>query len=253
MFISVIMPAYNAEKTVGESIESVLKQTYRDFELIIIDDCSQDSTWDIMQCYAKRDERIRILANDMNSGVSKTRNRGIEEAKGEYIAFLDSDDLWREDKLEKQVNFLAMNPETKLIFSASSFITHDRKPLDYILQVPEKVSRQSLLKQNVISCSSVLVARSCVLDIPMPSDKMHEDFAVWLTILKTEPFAYGINEPLLVYRLSKKSKSSNKTKAAWMTWRVYRYVGLNAIQSLFYMCIYTIRSLRKYKKLVANR
>ncbi len=248
MLVSVIMPAYNAEKTIGLAIMSVLAQTHEDFELIVINDCSKDRTEEIVREFAEKDARVILLSNEVNSGVSISRNRGIQIANGAYIAFLDSDDLWREDKLAKQIELLRDNPEAKLIFTASSFITHDGNPLSYVLQVPKKITRKELLKQNVISCSSVMVARSCLLDMPMPSDKMHEDFAVWLNILKTESFAYGVNEPLLTYRLSKGSKSSNKLKAAKMTWRVYRFSGLSLLQSLYYMCFYTIRSLKKYKR-----
>lgn len=244
--VSVIMPAYNSEKYIADAIDSVLAQTYRNFELILINDCSADSTLDIMNNYAQKDSRITVVSNEVNSGVSFSRNRTIRMSEGEYVAFLDSDDIWAPEKLEKQISLANSNPQASLIYTASGFIRQDGKRVDFIMHVPDKISRKELLKQNVISCSSVLIKRSSIENVSMPSDKMHEDFATWLTVLKKEPYAYGIDEPLLIYRLSNHSKSSNKLKAALMTWRVYKYAGLNFFERLYYMSFYALRSLRKY-------
>lgn len=249
MLVSIIMPAYNAEKTIKESINSVLSQTYENFELIVVNDCSRDNTEEIIKEFESCDSRVHYYKNEANSGVSYTRNRGVKLAKGDFIAFLDSDDMWTETKLWEQVEFVKNNPQAKLVFTGSGFIDNDGVLQEYVMEVPEKISFRKLLKQNLISCSSVMVESSYIKNVSMPDDKMHEDYATWLTILKKEKYAYGINKPLLIYRVSANSKSSNKIKAAKMTWLVYRYIGLDVFSSIYYMTFYAIKSLKKYSKI----
>ena len=199
--ISIVTPAYNCEKYLEEAVNSVLAQSFEDWELLIIDDCSKDATWLRMQTLAKQDNRIRIFQNRQNSGSAATRNNGIRQARGEWIAFLDSDDLWRPEKLERQMSVLRKHPDASFLFTGSAFIEDDGMTIAHVLHVPEKVSRKKLLKQNVISCSSVLIRRELMLEFPMPEeDGIHEDFATWLAILSKIPCAYGVDEPLLVYR-----------------------------------------------------
>ena len=214
MLVSIIMPAYNSEKFIRQAVDSILGQTFTNYELIVVEDCSTDKTLDILNEYSSENSRITLIRNEKNSGVSYSRNRAISIATGEYIAFLDSDDMWDNQKLEKQVNYVKSNPNADFVFTGSAFIDENDKPLNHILHVPDKISFNDLLKQNIISCSSVFIKRSIIQDIKMPNDKMHEDFATWLTILKNQKYAYGIDEPLLIYRLSSNSKSSNKIKAA---------------------------------------
>lgn len=248
--VSIVMPAFNAAASISESIDSVLRQTYNDWELIIVNDCSCDSTLDIIRVYQEMEPRIVVLTNDKNLGVSKTRNRGVRESKGKWIAFLDSDDLWMPDKLEQQMRLIhdreIDGDESVLVYTGSAFMDNSGRLSDYRLVVPEEISYRELLKQNLISCSSVLIRKELVLKYPMEHDDMHEDYAVWLQILKDGGRAYGINQPLLIYRLSQSSKSGNKKKAAVMTYRVYRFLGLNTVQSLYYFCWYAYRNLRKY-------
>lgn len=243
------MPAYNSEKFIRQAVQSVLEQTYTNYELIIVEDCSTDNTLSILNEYSLKDKRINLLTNEKNSGVSHSRNRAMSIAKGDYIAFLDSDDIWDKQKLQKQVDFVKNNPDATFVFTASSFINENDKPINHILHVPDRISFYGLLKQNIISCSCVFIKRSIIQNIKMPNDKMHEDFATWLTILKSQKYAYGIDEPLLIYRLSSNSKSSNKIKAALMTWRVYKFIGLNIFKRIYYMIFYTVRSLKKYSNL----
>lgn len=248
--VSIIMPAYNCEKYLRSAVESVKAQTYKDWVLYIIDDCSTDNTLLLAKDLESTDERIKVFHNEDNSGVAKTRNWGIKKAESEWIAFLDSDDMWEPKKLEKQIRLLEINPEAKLLFTGSGFINENGEKIDYILHVPMKVNRKELLKQNLISCSSVLVKRDLILKYSMPEKgMMHEDFASWLRILDEEPYAYGIDEPLLIYRRSEGSKSGNKAKAAKMNWNTYRYVGLNPVEAAYYMCWYTMRGIMKYRHL----
>lgn len=250
--VSVIIPAYNASDFISKALTSVLEQTYKNFELIIIDDCSRDDTFKIINDFAAKDDRIKVYRNEKNSGVAFTRNFGVLMATSDWIAFLDSDDKWRGDKLEKQIALLKNNPDASLIFTGSSFINEGGKGSSYILRVPEKITFRQLLKQNLISCSSVLVKKEHLLKYKMERDDMHEDFAVWLQILRNEKYAYGIDEPLLIYRISSGSKSGNKIKAAGMTYSVYRYIGLNFLTSLYNMFFYTLRNLKKYRAIKAS-
>lgn len=246
ILISVIMPAYNAMNTINEAIHSVLRQTYKNWELILIDDCSKDSTYEIAERFSKADPRIAVIQNKENLGVSITRNTGIAQANGSWIAFLDSDDIWRDDKLEKQVKIIEERKDADFIYTGSTFIDMAGNAVCYSLPVPEQVTYQMMLKQNLISCSSVLIQKQLMKRYPMEHDDLHEDYAVWLQLLKNGYHAYGVNEPLIQYRISGNSKSGNKRKAAWMTYKVYRYIGLNHLQTAYYFFWYAIRNLKKY-------
>ena len=246
--VSIIMAAFNAEKTIESAVKSVIAQTYTNWELLVVNDCSKDSTVDVVQKLARREPRIRFLTNESNSGVSVTRRKALEAATGEWIAVLDSDDMWKPDKLEKQLT-LSQRTGAELIFTGSAFIDNDGNPIDWQLHVPETLAHRELLKQNLVSNSSVLVKKELYKQFYAIGDEMHEDFAIWLGITKTGRKAYGIDEPLLIYRIAKSSKSSNKIKAARMNWNTYRYVGLNRFEAAYYMCWYTIKGLKKYKNL----
>ena len=246
--ITIIMAAYNAEKTIEAAIESVLAQTYKDWELIVVNDCSKDKTKEIVSAVAEKDSRVRLISNETNSGVSVTRKKALEAAKGEWIAVLDSDDIWDCDKLERQ-SALAEEENADLVFTGSAFIDNDGNPINWQLHVPETISYHELLKQNLISNSSVLVKKKLYEQFYAVGDYMHEDFAMWLKIAKAGYKICGIDEPLLIYRLAKSSKSSNKLKAARMNWNTYRYVGLNPLAASYYMCCYTVRGLLKYRHL----
>lgn len=249
MKISIIMPAYNAEKTINAAIKSVIGQTFPNWELLIINDCSTDKTKEIISEWLNCDQRIGLIENPQNLGVAQTRNQGVAHARGEWVAFLDSDDLWKPDKLEMQIKWVKKF-HARLVFTGSAFIDEDGREIDYYLNVPQKLSFRELLKQNLISCSSVLVKKELLLRYPMVEKNMHEDYAVWLSILKNERiYAYGINQPLLIYRVSAKSKSGNKGKAALMHWRVYRYIGLPFILSVYYFLWYMVRNLKKYLRI----
>lgn len=247
--VSVIMPAYNAEAFIEDAINSVLKQTYTDFELIVINDCSTDATADIVSRIAATDGRTRFFNNEKNSGVSFTRNFGISKADGEWIAFLDSDDMWREEKLQKQIDLLAAHPDAAIAFTASSFIDYSGKPYNYIMAAEPEMTYKMLLKRNLLSCSSIMVKKDVICRIGMASDKMHEDYSAWLTILRETKCAYGVNEPLLIYRLSQNSKSSNRLKSAKMIYHSYKYVGYNPVSAMILTFRYTFYSVSKRHKI----
>lgn len=244
--VSVIMAAYNAEKTIRASIKSVLAQTYQNWELLVVDDGSKDNTAKIVESF--EDPRIHLFRNEENKGVSISRKIGADNSKGEWIAILDSDDIWVNNKLEKQIK-LAKEVNGELIFTGSAFIRENGDNVDWKLHVPETLCYKELLKQNLVSNSSSLVKSELYKKHYAISDKMHEDFAIWLNITKEGKLAYGIDEPLLIYRLSSSSKSGNKFKAAIMNWNTYRYIGLNPIVALYYMCWYMIKGILKYRHL----
>lgn len=242
------MAAFNAGDTIGQAINSVITQTFHDWELLVVNDCSQDHTEKIVQQYMKVDTRIQIINNVRNCGVSLSRKKALEQAKGEWIAILDSDDIWKPDKLEKQI-LLALQKDASLIYTGSAFIDNEGNSINWQLNVPLSLTYKELLKQNLISNSSALVKTVLYKKYYASGDDMHEDYAMWLVITKAGYKAYGIDEPLLIYRLAKNSKSSNKLKAALMNWNTYRYVGLNLTSTIFYMLFYIKKSLFKYAML----
>lgn len=247
--VSIIMPAYNAEKTIRESIDSVRAQTVNEWELIVVDDGSKDSTAAILTECAAVDKRIRFFQNKKNSGVSYTRNRAVKLARGEWIAFLDSDDIWKPEKLEKQIALASEHPDMVICYTASSFINDDGVPYGYVMEAVERMTYKELLCRNLMSCSSVMIRASIMKNIKMPNDNMHEDYYTWLTVVRSCGVAYGINEPLLIYRLCANSKSSNRIKSARMLFNSYRAVGYKSFVSIVYTLRYTLHSVTKRKKI----
>lgn len=251
--VSIVMPAYNAAGYLNESVESVVHQTYGDWELLILDDASEDGTAQMATEWMQRDARIRYVKNEENLGVAATRNRGVALAKGEWIAFLDSDDAWEPEKLNRQLE-TAKRQQSSFLFTGSAFMDEMGKRLDYILTVPERIGFGELAKQNVVSCSSVLIRKELIAVYPMQGRRIHEDFVVWLRILKERKMeAVGVNEPLLIYRLSAASKSGNKWKAAGMNWRVYREIQLPLLLCCYYQWCYAVRGLKKYAGIRKSR
>lgn len=250
--ISVIIPLYNSERYIKETLESVINQTYRNIEVIIIDDNSNDSGLDIVKNYCKNDNRIRYYSNEKNSGVSFSRNRGVNLSWGEWIAFIDSDDKWEKNKIEEQVK-LASEKKGEFIFTGSSFIDESDKKYPGIYSVPESIGYNELLKSNYISCSSVLIKKKYLLKYPFGRDDIHEDYSCWLKVLREESVvALGVQKPLLIYRISKKSKSGNKIKSAKMVYGSYRDIGLSVVEAIYYWCHFFIKRNRKYKTINGN-
>ena len=244
--VSVIMPVYNAQRFLKEAIDSVLSQSFSDFELIVVDDCSTDGSYEILLGYRENDGRVRVYKNEENRGVSYTRNFGVSKAENDYIAFIDSDDMWEKDKLFKQIELINQHEEVDICYTGSAFVDTDSKRSNYIFKVPTQVSYKELLKQNVISCSSALVKKKWLIKYPMAHDSMHEDFAVWLSVLKDGGVARGVDEPLLVYRVDRNSKSGNKFKSMKMTYRVYKYMGLNVFERFYYLVFYVLSGIKKH-------
>jgi teichuronic acid biosynthesis glycosyltransferase TuaG len=247
--ISIIMPAYHSEKTISRSIKSVIRQTYVDWQLIVIEDGSADSTENIVTSFG--DPRIQYYRNQTNIGVSETRNRALDMAKGEWIAFLDSDDLWVENKLEIQMD-CAIKNQVEFVYAAAYFINEHGDEYKGITDVPLSVSFSELLKHNLIICSSVMVKKSLMEGLRFVSDELSEDYAMWLMLLQKVPFASGINEPLLYYRISSSSRSGNKLTSLLRGYRVYRYFKISRWASACYIFSHLCHSYIKYRRIFSG-
>ena len=248
ILVSVILPVYNGEAFLEKTASSVISQTYKNIELIIVDDHSTDRSLEISNRLKELDKRISVFSNETNLGVLETRIKASRLARGEWIAFIDADDLWEPDKLEKQIS-LQKTTGCDLVYTASAFIDADGNNYDWIMHVPTEVSYRKLLKQNIISNSSVMLRKNDYLRFSPHEEReydMHEDFACWLKMLKAGLVACGVDEPLISYRLSKKSVSSNKVKASKMNLNTYRHIGLNFFEICFYQVCYAFNGIKKY-------
>lgn len=244
--VSVIMPAYNSEKTIGKAIESVLSQTHAKLELIIVDDCSTDDTQKIAGQYAQRDNRVHILRNERNVGVAYSRNCGIQAAQYPWIAFLDSDDTWNLHKLEKQL-FTVMETGASLCYTSYALVDEKGEKVrpDYV--VPSRTDFNSLLKENIIGCSTVLVSSQIMKAYHFQSDFYHEDYVLWLEILKAGYEAVGCPDILTNWCYRENSKSYQKGRSFKYRWDIYRNcVGLPLSKSVYYIICYSVAGIRKY-------
>jgi len=244
--VSIVTPSYKSEKFIAECIESVLSQTYDNWEMIIMDDCSPDNSNEIIKQYVQKDSRIQLIELKENSGPAVARNKAIELAQGRYIAFLDSDDLWLDEKLQKQLAFMEEN-DLALTYSSYKLIDEENNDLGVFI-TKEYISYSELLKTNSIGCLSAIYDTDKLGKVFMPLILQKQDYGLWLEILKKIKSTQGMLEPLAVYRIRKKSVSSNKLKAATYLWKVFRDVEkLNMFQSLYYFCFYIYNGLKKYK------
>lgn len=243
--VSVIIPTYNSEKYIEETLNSVLNQTYGEFEIIIIDDCSKDNTFEIVKEYEKKYSNIVCLKQEQNKGVAEARNRGIKKSRGRYIAFLDSDDLWHEKKLEKQLKLMK---EKRVFFSytAIEMIDEDGKILKEKREVKEEIDYNFLLKNTMIATSSVIVDKLKYGEFQMPLRRSGQDYATWLQLLKKGK-AYGINEVCVSYRVRKGSLSSNKIKSIKQVYDIQiKEERIAKVKAIYNCLLFIINALKKY-------
>lgn len=243
ILVSVIMPVYNGANYIKNAIDSALMQQVS-LEVLVVDDQSTDNLCQVMEQYAE-DERVLWIRNAENMGVARSRNYGVKRARGEYIAFLDADDWWAEDKLKLQISKMKQ-AQAVMSTTGRELMRPDGSPAGRRISVKERITYKELLKHNSISTSSVVVRRDVMLEYPMEHDDSHEDYITWLKIVRTYGWILGIDEPMLKYRLSEGSKSRNKWKSAAMTFKVYRYLGLNVFQSVACFFSYAVHGIRKY-------
>lgn len=244
--VSVIMPNYNCAKYITEAIESVISQTYECWELIIVDDCSQDNSVDLINNYVKKDKRIRLIQNKKNSGAAVSRNVGIESAKGRWIALLDSDDLWMPEKLEKQISFMEKN-EVYFSFSGCVVIDEESTESQIVFMPSKKVyTYKNILEQNDINASTAVYDSLKLGKYYMPELAIkREDYACFLELLKVCD-GYSIQEVLMKYRVHN-SVSSNKLKMIRHMWNVYfRVEKIGFTKSIYYMIRWALHGLKKY-------
>jgi len=245
--VSIITPSYNSVIYLSDMIESVLSQTYDKWELLIVDDASSDNSIEVVKLYMQEDERIQLMCLEKNSGAAVSRNKAIEMAKGRYIAFLDSDDLWHADKLEKQILFMKKHD---VALSYTAYYSIDEVSSEVIRErsIPLKVDYHELLKQNIIGCLTAMYDVEKLGKVTMPNIRKRQDFALWLKILKQIPYAYGLDEPLAYYRVRSDSVSSNKLKVSLHNWKLYRNIEkLPLHKAIYYFGWYTYKSILKYK------
>ena len=242
--ISIITPVYNAEQYIEQTIQTILNQTYQNWELLLVDDCSTDQSATIIQRYQiEEPNRIQYHRMETNSGAAKSRNRGIEEAKGKYITFIDADDLWEPTKLARQIEFMKKG---KYDFSCTSYEFADSqgKGNGKIAHVPASLTYQEALKNTIIFTSTVMFHMDKLQkeDIQMP-DVKSEDTATWWKILKKGYTVHGIDEVLVYYRRPANSLSSNKLEAIKRIWFLYRKVEHLSIAKSFYnFMFYAVRT-----------
>lgn len=220
--VSVIIPVYNCEKYIGDTIESAISQTYKDIEIILVDDCSTDNVFDIIKYYEnKYPKKIVYYKQEKNMGAAEARNTGLKIAKGRYVAFLDSDDLWHENKIEKQLK--VMNKEhIAFCYTAYGMINGKGEVLKDKIKIIEKAQYKNILKKTVISTPTVVIDREIVGDLKMPNRRTGQDYAYWLLLLRNTKFAYGIDEALVTVRRREGSLSKNKFQNIKDVWEVQR-------------------------------
>ncbi len=219
--VSVIMPSFNAEKYIAASIESVLQQTYGNWELIITDDCSSDRTPEIAQSYSEQDHRINFVVAKQHSGIAQTRNQSIARAKGRFMAFIDNDDLWVPNKLEKQVDFI-LKHGFAFVYSAYELINEDGTPKGKTIQTAGVINYNKYLRNTIIGSGTIMLDLEKTGSLQMPNNATSDDMALWCKILKDGHNAYPMKEVLMKYRVRNNSASANKLKAAKDVWLVYR-------------------------------
>ena len=245
--VSVITPAYNAAPFLEETVKSVQNQTFTDWEMIIVDDCSNDLTFAIAQNLARKDPRIKVFQNDRNSGVAITRNRALESANGKYVAFLDSDDLWLPQKLERQIEFMESKQYVFTYTNYKKFDSKTGKQQDRVIKAPAVMTAKQLYGDTSIGCLTVMVNREKTGPFYMPLLDHTEDNVTWQQLLARGYTGHRLDMVLSLYREGNSSLTSGKKKAAMQQWNTYRdYYKFSIPTSLFYFTQYAYHAIKKH-------
>jgi teichuronic acid biosynthesis glycosyltransferase TuaG len=243
--VSIITPSYNSARFINECVSSVLGQTYTNWELIIVDDASDDNSRELISNIAARDNRIKFVFLTLNIGVAGARNIALEKSKGRYIAFLDSDDVWKKEKLTMQIHFMQSHDVS---FSFSSYEPMSENGIEIFKEIkaPFKIDYNTLLKNTIIGCLTVVLDKDKIGDFKVPNLKTSQDLALWLSIMKVGVIAYGIKQSLAYYRIVGKSNTSNKFKVFVGVWKVYRNEeGLGYMKSIWCFLNYAFNAIKK--------
>ncbi len=253
--VSVIMPAYNSEDFITEAIASVQNQSYQNWELFVIDDFSIDGTCSLVENIIKLDPRVQLLKNLKNEGAGASRNKGIAAAKGDFIAFLDADDLWLPEKLEVQIKFMKEN-QLAMSFSSYHLISENGTYLSKGILALPKLNYKKLLKANYVGNLTGMYDVSKTGKIYSPLLRKRQDWALWLSVLKKVKFAKGIQQPLASYRIRKNGISTNKWALIKYNFQIYnRFLGFGSLKSSGYMILFLWEHFlvkRKQKKKIKN-
>jgi teichuronic acid biosynthesis glycosyltransferase TuaG len=243
--VSIITPVYNSFNHLHQTINSVLSQTYVEWEYILVDDCSTDGSFDVLTQYANSNSKIKVIQLDNNSGPAAARNAGILNAVGRYIAFCDSDDVWHPSKLSKQI--VAMeNSHASICVSSYIKIMDDGTITDRVIFAKSNITYSMMLSSNYIGCSTAIYDVNKCGKVYMPDIRRAEDYALWLNLLKNGCVVIGVKEPLVYYRLSSGSESSNKTLTAYGHWCALRSISdENIMLSVWHFIMYIFISVRK--------
>lgn len=242
--ISIIVPVYNAGAYIRETVEMVRRQTWTDWELLLVDDCSGDNSREVIRSCCQTDPRIRLIEKKKNEGAAKARNTGLEQAAGRYIAFLDADDIWKPEKLEAELDFMKSR-KAGFVFTSYEFGDEQGQGTGKVVHVPDELDYRRALSRTVIFTSTVLFdtekLEKHLLEMP---DVGSEDTATWWKILRQGEKAYGLDRVLAIYRRPRVSLSSNKLTAVRRIWNLYRNVeGLSLPASIRYFCGWAIRAV----------
>lgn len=231
--VSIITANYNSERFIEYTIESIISQTYQNWELIIVDDCSTDKSVAIINDYIKNDTRIKLILLSENSGTGVARNKAIEMSNGSYIAFLDSDDAWLPNKLELQIEFMNKN-NFNFTFTSYNRIDEDGKDLNSIITCKKTLSYNQMLYSNKVGCLTAMYNAENLGKIYMPIIRKRQDYALWLKLLKIEKRAYGLDIVLAKYRIRRNSISNNKIEMLKWNWLLFRKIEkLSFLRSLY--------------------
>ena len=246
--VSIIVPVYNARKFIRETMDSVMAQTYPSWELLLVEDVSTDDTAAVIEEYVreKEEQRIRLIRQPENRGAARARNRGLEEAKGRYIAYLDADDLWEPEKLQHQLLFMEKN-EAAFCFTGYEFADECGVGTGKVVRVPETLNYRQALGNTTIFTTTVMFDTEKIpkemLEMPVMKS---EDTALWWRILRNGYTAYGLDENLVRYRRPGKSLSSNKLEAIRRIWNLYRRAeGMSIPASVWHFCFWAFRAVKR--------
>lgn len=245
--ISIITPTYNSEKYLEETIESVLSQSFQDWEWLITDDCSQDNTTKIIEKY--KDRRIKLVVLEKNMGAGAARNNALERATSRFITFLDSDDYWNPDFLYKMINFLK-DHDIELAYSSYARCNENLTPILKDFEADTEVNFNNLLKTCRLSLLSSMYDSQRVGKFLFPNGSKREDHIMWLNLLKKVPKGMPLKETLAKYRMREGSVSRNKKNIIKDQYMVYKkFMHFSTIKSLYYTCLWAINGFKKYSKL----
>ena len=245
--VSVIMPTYNCGRFIAETIRSIQLQTYENWQIEIVDDCSTDDTEAIVKELMAQDDRIHYHCLEKNSGAAVARTEAMKLAQGEYMAFCDSDDLWMPDKLERQLKFMNDNGYA---FSCTAYeqIDEQSDSLDRVIKTVKKTDYNRLLLDCPVGNSTVMYNVGVMGKFEVPNIRKRNDDALWLTMLKKEKYIWGMTDVLMRYRIRKNSISSNKLSVIKYHWILYREIEhLSVLRSLFHIGFWCFLKVFKIK------